>query len=533
MAINFLNNVDLNQNQLLKASIENIATVADPLNGVLGQLVFKTNNNTLKVCTTASPTAAVYSAVGGGGDVDSITVADSTFVDLVDSGTAADPILTASLSAVDGTDTTTRFLSKDNVWAVPPQGDITSVLGGTYITVTDGTGPSPSVAHDSTTRTDTTSTQTPAFGGTFTTVSSLSSNAQGHVTAINIKTVTLPTPTANTNTTYSFAVPAATTTLRLAGSDAVNDDIALTGTANKIVVTRDSDASLTFKLADGTLAASANLVLPTDTTLATNLAAGDNTQRIATTKFVQAALTGLMQFKGGFNASTGILADGSGDDLYTDVALEVGDFYVATVSGNFFSNAATPLTPGDSVFVQTAANAGAAVEGDFVVVQSDTDLATATTPGIGFTKATTTAGIDVSYAAADGSAALSLDVNELAVSTAPTHFAGNNAAGATNKYTVSSLFSDKGKALTLSAGTGIAKVVAGGVTTYTITLADAWQIGGASAGVVGTNVQVELIEVANGQTVYAQITRTSTTIAVAFTGTITDTEYKVLLNNIA
>ena len=60
-------------------------------------------------------------------------------------------------------------------------------------------------------------------------------------------------------------------------------------------------------------------------------------------------------------------------------------------------NAATPLTTGDSVIVQTAAVAGASVEADFIVVQSDTDLATLATVGIGNVNAGT--GISVAYAA--------------------------------------------------------------------------------------------------------------------------------------
>jgi hypothetical protein len=110
---------------------------------------------------------------------------------------------------------------------------------------------------------------------------------------------------------------------------------------------------------------------------------GDSSEKIATTAFVQASLTGLLEFKGGFNASTGaIVGGGNLTSGGTRVAVEVGDYYVVTVAGNFFGNAATPLTPGDSVIVQDAAAAGASVEGDFIVVQSDTDLATNSTVGL-------------------------------------------------------------------------------------------------------------------------------------------------------
>ncbi len=111
---------------------------------------------------------------------------------------------------------------------------------------------------------------------------------------------------------------------------------------------------------------------------------GDSSEKIATTAFVQSALTGLLEFKGGFNANTGDLDSPLSGDLYVDVAISVGDYYVVTTAGNFFGNTATPLTPGDSVIVQTAKTAGNATEADFIVVQSDTDLATNSTPGLMF-----------------------------------------------------------------------------------------------------------------------------------------------------
>ena len=80
--------------------------------------------------------------------------------------------------------------------------------GGTVISVATGTylsgGPittSGTISHDSTTRSDTTSTDSPGSGGTFTAVDSVTSNATGHVTGINVKTVTMPTsPTVNNGT---------------------------------------------------------------------------------------------------------------------------------------------------------------------------------------------------------------------------------------------------------------------------------------------------------------------------------------------
>ena len=112
---------------------------------------------------------------------------------------------------------------------------------------------------------------------------------------------------------------------------------------------------------------------------------GDSSTKLATTQFVQNTLVGQLEFKGGFNANTGVI-DGGSDNLTSGnsrVAIAVGDMYVVSTAGNFFGNTATPLTPGDSVIVQEAAAQGASVEADFIVVQSDTDLATLSTVGIG------------------------------------------------------------------------------------------------------------------------------------------------------
>ncbi len=122
---------------------------------------------------------------------------------------------------------------------------------------------------------------------------------------------------------------------------------------------------------------------------AVNPPAGSNDNTLATTSWVNTQLSSTFNFKGGFNADTGDI-DGGGV-LYPDtnparVAVSVGDTYVVTTSGDFFGNASTPLTIGDSVICQTAAGVGASQESNFIVIQSDTDLATANTVGLGNVK---------------------------------------------------------------------------------------------------------------------------------------------------
>jgi hypothetical protein len=262
MAINFLNNISLNKNQLEQARIENLAT--DPASGVLGQIIFNTTSNVLKVCTVESslspPVTAVFSEVGGG--VITVDTGDSTFINLADSGTAADPILTASLSATGTTDNTT-FLRGDNTWslisAIPGtytwtlagntgasqlinSGNTASILGTGVITTAASATDTITITHSNVTRTNTTSSASPAFGATFTAVDSVTSSAQGHITAVNLKTVTLPA-NPNTNTTYTLPVAAggantAVINLTAGGSGSgVASSVTFSGTTNEIEVT--------------------------------------------------------------------------------------------------------------------------------------------------------------------------------------------------------------------------------------------------------------------------------------------------------
>jgi hypothetical protein len=73
-------------------------------------------------------------------------------------------------------------------------GNTVDIAGGTYITTAAAATDTLTITHDDTTRTDTTSTDAPAFGGTFDAVTSVTSNGTGHITAIDISTVTLPSP---------------------------------------------------------------------------------------------------------------------------------------------------------------------------------------------------------------------------------------------------------------------------------------------------------------------------------------------------
>ena len=131
MAIQFLNDININQNEVQKLVFENQANDAGAGTGIAGQIFFDTTVAKLKVWTTS------WQEIGGGVETLTIDNTLSTYVDLTNSGTATNPILDADLNAT-GTASGTTFLRGDNVWSTPVGlylGWKLNVTGGTEATV--------------------------------------------------------------------------------------------------------------------------------------------------------------------------------------------------------------------------------------------------------------------------------------------------------------------------------------------------------------------------------------------------------------
>jgi len=73
------------------------------------------------------------------------------------------------------------------------------LANSTLITSTTTDADTVTITHNSVSRTNTTSVTSPSHGGTFTVVDGITSSAEGHITEVNTKTVTLPD-------IYSFSV---------------------------------------------------------------------------------------------------------------------------------------------------------------------------------------------------------------------------------------------------------------------------------------------------------------------------------------
>ena len=606
MAINFLNNVDLNQNQLIKAAIESQVNNTAAGTGVEGQLYFDTTLDVLKVWA-----GGAWTSVGGG--VESLTANSTTFVDLVKTGTQADPILTASLSAT-GTPGATTYLRGDNSWAALPaaytwliqgdtggtltvasgttidiaggtnvttarsgntitvnstdqfvgtvesvsattagdaldvavtsatttpalaftwagtgaqyidgtgdlvtfpaipQGDVTGVNGGTYITVTNPSGPVPTVNHDSTSRTDTTSATSPGYGGTFTAVDSVTSNSTGHVTALNLKTITLPAAD-DTNTTYTLPTSAgaantAVVTLTPGGSGGGGGSVTFSGTADEIRVSETTGANGTVIVglpADVTI--SSDLTVIADASVGGDLSVtgtgsftGEVTVPTATAGTsapnlgqVELLIAGVGIFQGSYNAATNTPAlEGA-----SNIALDTGDYFVVSVSGSFLGEA---LEPGDFIFANNDIAAGTSPAlSNYTVVQADDNVA-----GAGASDGATQKGVS------------GFDSDHFTVSS--------------NGWVQLKPQSNANAArVVLNSGLSyVTRVESGGLTTFTVSVSDASLFG---AGAVGQNTKAEVTENSGDyETVYAGISRSGGTIVFEFRGSVANSDYAALLS---
>lgn len=107
--------------------------------------------------------------------------------------------ITAASSGSSGSMSSWKIGSTTGTDQSVSDGQTVDVVGGTYISGSVGGTRTVTLAHDSTSRSDTSSSTSPGSAGTFTAVDSVSTNATGHLTAINVKTVTMPTVPASDN----------------------------------------------------------------------------------------------------------------------------------------------------------------------------------------------------------------------------------------------------------------------------------------------------------------------------------------------
>lgn len=461
MAIPFLNNIDLSDNQLLNAKLQ-VTTTAPT--AAIGQIYFDS--------TAGDETAKYYSnATDQWVSLKEYSFPTGAYVTGAVTGTFPKPIITFDLNAVDGTAAAgERYLTKTNKWAE------ISTIPGTYNWTLQGNTGGPTAIP--------------------------SASAVSIIGGQDLETTLVGTTL--------------TVDLKVDGGAGVSDNYVV----NQATAVAAADDTIPFN----NFTDNANPALITNIVNKTTFGTIPVTALTLVKTYIDESVTGLLQFIGGFNANTGDLDSPLTTNLYTNTALAVGDLYVVSTAGNFFGNAATPLTPGDSVIVQTAAAAGAAVEGDFIVVQSDTDLATLTTVGIGNVNASALdneLGIKVAYAA--GTAKVGLDIEGLALDTL--------AEQPTDYYLpIYDLGSDINNKAKLSELLAFANSVTSKA--YTITDTDTITYPWTLTAATQNDTIIQLVDTVTNETVYADVDRISTTQAtITFAATPTNS-VRVLVQKI-
>ena len=99
-------------------------------------------------------------------------------------------------------------------------GQTVTIVGGTLMGTVGSTPDTITVNHDSVTRTDTTSTDSPAAGGTVDLVKTITTSTEGHVTAVDVSTVTWPAGGAPTISKTQLTGNNSTTVFALTGAPA-------------------------------------------------------------------------------------------------------------------------------------------------------------------------------------------------------------------------------------------------------------------------------------------------------------------------
>jgi len=392
MAIQFLNTVNFNKNQLNFARIQNLGTDPTTANSSIGQIYFNTAADTLKQyvadsgagapgwvevgsTTVKAGTGIGVTFAGGEATVRNtglVTVLDGTYIDLSKQGGGDNTQLTADLSAVDGTSVAgTRFLSKDNTWDV-----ISNIAKATATTL--GTVE----LFSNTVQTVAANAVTAAASRTY----GVQFNSSDQM-VVNV-------PWTDTNVvTYDLTTAPTGTAVRLTGSNSTNDDVTISGTTGRTAISRISTTELRVDLTDDVIIIDdltvGGVITQTQTgelnTFSSkldmggtgsvtpnkiiNLATGTAATDAVNLGQVELLVAGVGVFKGSYNAATNSPAlEGS-----SNIALDTGDYFVVSVAGSFLGEA---LEPGDFIFANNAiaANSSPAIS-NYTVVQADDNVA--------------------------------------------------------------------------------------------------------------------------------------------------------------
>jgi len=146
MAVQFLNNIDLNNNQLQEFKVDNQTSDPTGLAGE-GQLIYRTDNNTLKYHTGSNNWVTLGTGTGSG-TVTSVaaTHAGNAFTASIGNVSTVNPSVDIAMPG--NANEYINGAGNRVLISTLPQGDITSILAGVGLTGSNLSGPIPTIDVD-------------------------------------------------------------------------------------------------------------------------------------------------------------------------------------------------------------------------------------------------------------------------------------------------------------------------------------------------------------------------------------------------
>jgi len=483
MAIPFLNNIDLSDNQLLNAKLHITSTAPT---AAAGQIYFDSTANPGGAPPTYDLTAKYYSnATDAWVSLKEYSFPTGTYVTGALTGTTPKPVITFDLNAVDGAAAETvagngiRYLSKNNKWA-----DIDDIPGTYDFTISDNASPAVSEVVD----------------------------------ASDIVTIAATTDLTSNLTTSPATTKVITLGLKVDGGIGVSNNYIV----NQGSATAAADNTIPFN--DYT--PNIDPLLDTDIVKKTTFGTIPVEALTLVKNYIDSSVAGGLIYQGGFDGSTGFVT-GTSDYLdnrtgSNQIAVNKGWTYTVTTAGTFYGEV---VEVGDVLIAEDNLSSGTGSLSDWTTVQNNIDLASLTQVGIGNVNAPLltdldTLGISVAYAA--GTATVGLDIIGLPV------YSGSASAPDTASLFIPLHNADTSDSNEVIATEQLATIISGSISkSGTIT---AGNLSGTVIHDFGINTIVQTIN-SSGDTVFCDVTRTATT-SVATIAVAEATDITILVQKI-
>tara|TARA_R110000803_G_scaffold177759_1_gene240177 strand:- start:246 stop:1982 length:1737 start_codon:yes stop_codon:yes gene_type:complete len=399
----FLMNIDLNRNQLQNAVIHPLGTA--PANPVDGQVYYNSTNGNKSLYIYDGQISAWKSIAGditsvNSGTTGQLTVANSggpnpTFSIVTGAVTNGGSALATGDQIFDFVSTATAgFMSS---WTAQGETGAQTMIDGQIFKV-QGTGilstalalngatRELTITHADVTRTNTASTLSPANGASFIVVDTITSSADGHITGVNTKTVTLPSQTVGTVTSIDITPGALID--KTGGPITSNGAIQIDVDLSELSTVTDGDEADFFPIVNSintqSKIAPSNVSVTRFGAPTANFDMGSNKiinvtnpvdgQDAATKNYVDTLIlgSGALIYQGGYNAGTNV----PNLDSSPSITINAGFTWVVTADGSFF---AETMRVGDMIIANIDSPT---VLADWTTVQGNIDLASTTVAGI-------------------------------------------------------------------------------------------------------------------------------------------------------